>query len=227
MAPAGPEHRWWPGGGWRHGDAFPLPVPMDIFPSGAPRYVRRCWRERQGRQRLYEDCVGSLNQLAAATSNSDHFRRDAPSRAPPTTVQANMLHGVHRRIVNYGPVPVDLTPSGALQELLNAKDLYGQEPRHLASYVFRRHLSSATCAPASLPRTLAAFSLWRRLRDCGTSARRSSSARRRSLTFIVIDACPDFTRTRRWLQTGGSGTSCSVACSSSASSQSDVASRAA
>ena len=134
MAPAEPKRRWWPGGGWQHGDAFPLPVPTDIFPSGAPRYVRRRWRERQARQRLYRDCVDSLNQLAAATSNSNHFRREAPSRASPTSVQATMLHGVHRRIASYGDAPPDLTPSGALQELLKTKDLYGQEPRHLASY---------------------------------------------------------------------------------------------
>ena len=58
----------------------------------------------------------------------------APSSFSITSSQTDSLATLSARVRRAGLSPLGLLPSAALQELLQAKDLYSQEPQHLASY---------------------------------------------------------------------------------------------
>ena len=78
--------------------------------------------------------IDCLNRLACASAEEGPIGHVEPSRAPATASQAESLATVAARVRRGGRAPIDLTPQAALKELLQAKDLYSQEPQHLVSY---------------------------------------------------------------------------------------------
>ena len=84
-----------------------------------------------GRVNVMVDC---LNRLFCATSTPGPIGHVEASRAPATASQNEGLRTIAARIRRAGTCPDDLDPQAVLQELLKSKDLYSQEPQHLASY---------------------------------------------------------------------------------------------
>ena len=82
--------------------------------------------------------VAALNHLAAARVNSAGPEAPFARSLKPTAVQQWMLDSVGRRVAEYGEAPADLTPEAALRELCAVKDLYTQEPKHLANYDLKK-----------------------------------------------------------------------------------------
>ena len=78
--------------------------------------------------------VDVLNRLSCAAAEPGPVGHIEASRAPSTAPQAEALRTVASRVRRAGPCPDDLAPVKALQELLKSKDLYSQEPQHLAEY---------------------------------------------------------------------------------------------
>ena len=78
--------------------------------------------------------VDCLNRLSCAAAEPGPIGHVEASRAPPTAPQAEALATASARVRRAGPCPDDLSPPKALQELLKSKDLYSQEPQHLAEY---------------------------------------------------------------------------------------------
>ena len=79
----------------------------------------------------------SVNHLAAATTNTHRAMGfDAPPQPDlrPTAVQRHVLTDMHRRICAYGLQPEDMNEEGALAEVLSSRDLYSQDPKHIADY---------------------------------------------------------------------------------------------
>ena len=78
------------------------------------------------------DCV---NRFACAPASEGPIGHVAPgARTAPSPSQHEFLASVSARVRRAGQPPLDLSPSAALSELLQAKDLYSQEPQHLATY---------------------------------------------------------------------------------------------
>ena len=124
----GAPHGGLPPCGRRHGDPFPLPevtqADADAFGLGAEQ-LRRV---RKGR--------AALNHLAAATVNSPQFSPTLPRRrAQRTAVQSSVIDSLCERVGRAGGLPSDLAvPELALRDMLASKDLYSQEPKHLAAF---------------------------------------------------------------------------------------------
>ena len=78
--------------------------------------------------------VDIVNRLAAATASEGPIGYIEPSRSPATAPQSESLATIAGRVHRGGRCPTDLSPQAALKELLQAKDLYSQEPQHLAPY---------------------------------------------------------------------------------------------
>jgi hypothetical protein len=116
------KKHWWPGGQWEHGDPFPLPGPGA---SDVPDLQR---------QQRVRDAIAGLNQLAAAKANSQFSRTKAAHGCRATGMQQRMIDSVVRRIDALGDPPGELTPAGALSDMLASRDLYSQEPANLAVY---------------------------------------------------------------------------------------------
>ena len=139
----------------RHGGLFPLPYAQFLpgldeaeestrrdvespaltpHPPPPPGYARQRRRRRNlriGRVNVMVDCLNRLSCAAAEPGPVGHVEA---SRAPPTAPQSEALATVCARVRRAGPCPDDLSPQKALQELLKSKDLYSQEPQHLAEY---------------------------------------------------------------------------------------------
>ena len=107
--------------------------------------------------------VDSLNRLATATSDRNgHLGFVAPSAMRPTSVQGAVLDRLSASVRRSGRCPPDLDPSRALRELMRTKDLYSQEPQHLATYDAKalKILHTTTCpkrAETLLPPAAAEF----------------------------------------------------------------------
>ena len=78
--------------------------------------------------------VDSLNHLAAARVNSAGPEAPSSGSLRDTAVQTWMLESISRRVALFGEPAADLEPELALREICFVKDLYSQEPKHLATY---------------------------------------------------------------------------------------------
>ena len=76
----------------------------------------------------------TVNRLACASAEEDPIGHVTPGRTPASASQSECLASFSAKVRRAGLPPIDLSPSAALQELLRAKDLYSQEPQHLASF---------------------------------------------------------------------------------------------
>ena len=84
--------------------------------------------------RLLES-VRSLNFLYRTSVCSDKSRLYYGGLGRPSSSQMSILNSLDDRISLYGSRPQDLTPLDALNEVCKAKDLYTQEPQHMAPYL--------------------------------------------------------------------------------------------
>ena len=100
----------------------------------APRYACQRRRRRILRTQRVNTMVDIVNRLACAPASEGPIGHVSPSRAFPSASQAECLATFSSKVRRAGQPPTDLSPSAALSELLQAKDLYSQEPQHLASY---------------------------------------------------------------------------------------------
>ena len=125
------------------GGLFPLPhcQVLEELPSfepvhggRAPRYACQRRRRRILRTQRVNTMVDIVNRLACAPASEGPIGHVSPSRAFPSASQAECLATFSSKVKRAGQPPTDLPPSAALSELLQAKDLYSQEPQHLASY---------------------------------------------------------------------------------------------
>ena len=126
------------------GGLFPLPHCAELLPHegarlsvpelSAPRYACQRRRRRILRTQRVNTQVDALNRLACATSTFGPIGHVEPSFVQASAAQSECLSGMMAKNRRAGRPPVDLSPSSALKELLQAKDLYSQEPQHLASY---------------------------------------------------------------------------------------------
>ena len=77
----------------------------------------------------------TLNDLAICDeARGPSSRAQRSSSRPPTKVQQAMLSSIAERVALFGDPDPEMTPHSALAEIGAVKDLYSQEPRHLASY---------------------------------------------------------------------------------------------
>ena len=99
-----------------------------------PRYA--CQRRRRIilRTQQVNTLVDCINRLACAAAADGPIGHVAPSHFSATASQSECVATLPARVRRSGLPPSDLSPTAALQELLQAKDLYSQEPQHLASY---------------------------------------------------------------------------------------------
>ena len=133
--PREPPHRFFPGGvparDRRHGDPFPLP--------GPPLEAGPVTPEQRRQRRRVVLAAKSVNHFAAATINARRAMGfDAPPQPDlrPTAVQRHMLTDMQRHIGAYGLQLEDMNEEGALAEVLSSRDLYPQDPKHIADYNF-------------------------------------------------------------------------------------------
>ena len=110
------------------------PVPDDAIVQRAPRYAVQRRRRRVLRAQRVNTLVDCVNRLACAPASEGPIGHVAPARTPASPSQDECLASFSAKVRRAGQPPPDLSPSAALAELLQAKDLYSQEPQHLASY---------------------------------------------------------------------------------------------
>ena len=101
---------------------------------GAPRYACQRRRRRILRTQRVNTLVDIVNRLACAPASPGPIGHVSPAHTLPSASQAECLASFSSKLRRAGQPPPDLSPSAALAELLQAKDLYSQEPQHLASY---------------------------------------------------------------------------------------------
>ena len=133
------------------GGLFPLPhlvAPEELSSTGVtpcgdfgaplgrvrpPRYACQRRRRRILRTRRVNTMVDIVNRLACAPASEGPIGHVSHSQLFPSASQAECLASFSAKLKRAGQPPTDLPPSAALAELLQAKDLYSQEPQHLAS----------------------------------------------------------------------------------------------
>ena len=121
-----------------HGELYPLPPPPGCEKTdgiGAPHYAKQRQQRRIKRLQQDYDCVGSLNQLAAATVETNGQLGPVHYGDPRNSAAVeSVLKDIRRRVKMCGPCPPDLCESGALRELLSTKSQYMLEPANIAQY---------------------------------------------------------------------------------------------
>ena len=99
-----------------------------------PWYACQRRRRRVLRTQRVNTLVDCIHRPACATAADGPTGHVAPSSFSATASQSECLATLSVRVRRAGLSPLGLSPSVALQELLQANDLYSQEPQHLASY---------------------------------------------------------------------------------------------
>ena len=96
--------------------------------------------------------VASLNHLAIARQNSSRRSSSptSPRRLLPTAVQTAMLSSIGKRVARFGRPSPEATPESSLKEMMCVRDLYSQEPMHLAPFELS-NLKVATGSTAPRP----------------------------------------------------------------------------
>ena len=100
--------------------------------------------------------VDIVNRLACAPASEGPIGHVSHSQLFPLASQAECLASFSAKLKRAGQPPTDLPPSAALAELLQAKDLYSQEPQHLAGYdpdllKILQSVAQPRCAKTLLP----------------------------------------------------------------------------
>ena len=119
-------------GRW-HGEPLPLPTPSRPPWGGASQPTCGPLREQH---RLLCEAVRSLNSMSRASVHSDLGAHFGTPWQRPSTTQSLVLSSLAARVGAYGDRPAGFSPDFCLRELVKVKDLYSQEPSHLASYSY-------------------------------------------------------------------------------------------
>ena len=148
------KSEWWPDGGWRHGEPFPLPLQrVHGRNAAAPELLREAWAVPPRMRRRVDGVVSGLNQLACSQVNSvrGQVRAEMPKSLRPTGLQASIVASLAHRVQQYGDPDWDLTARKAFESLVASKDLYSQCPQNLAKFdLDRLKVSAGGIVPVDL-----------------------------------------------------------------------------
>ena len=115
-------------------EALPTILDPALGARRPPRYACQRRRQRNLRTQRVNTPVDCISLLACAVAADGPIGHVAPLHFSATASQSECLATLSARVRRSELPPSDLSPAAALQELLQAKDLYSQEPQHLASY---------------------------------------------------------------------------------------------
>ena len=117
----------------RHGCPFPLELRAVPENRRVPRYLARRLRKRASKEELVSDAVRSLNALYFARASgvlSVEEPRHASFDRKVSATNDLVLNSLGRCVSMHWPRPseFDVSPDGALCELLKSRDIYDTEP---------------------------------------------------------------------------------------------------
>ena len=117
---------------------IPLPLPQRPHSGGGSRLFGRQLAATREQHRLQCEAVRSLNSLSRGRVYCDSGSYFGLPSGDPSTTQTAVLASLAERLRRCGPRPEGFSPESCLAEVAKIKDLYSQEPAHLASYRFER-----------------------------------------------------------------------------------------